>query len=393
MTGALSGLRVIELGQLIAGPFCGQLLGDMGADVIKVEPPGTGDPMRQWGAGAHKVWWSVIARNKRCVTADLRQAKGQDLVRRLVADADILIENFRPGTLEKWGLGWDALQALNPRLIFVRVSGYGQTGPYAHRAGFAVVGEAMGGLRHLIGEADRPPARAGISIGDTLAASYACLGALAALQARHVSGRGQLVDSAIYEAVLQVMESLVVDYDANGVVRQRSGALLPGIAPSNAYPCKDGMMVIGANQDTIFARLALAMGQPELADDPRYRTHIARGQNQHELDERIASWTTTLTMAELDALMDKHAIPAGRIYTAPDMLADPHFAAREALIRVRHPTCGPLAMQNAFPKLSDTPSGVRWPGPALGAHNWEVYGSLLGLSADELTTLSREGVI
>jgi crotonobetainyl-CoA:carnitine CoA-transferase CaiB-like acyl-CoA transferase len=393
MSGALTGLRVIELGQLIAGPFCGQLLADMGADVIKVEPPIGGDPMRQWGNGTHKVWWSVIARNKRCITADLRQSKGQGLVRRLIQDADILIENFRPGTLEKWGLGWSELQAINPRLILVRVSGYGQTGPYAHRAGFAVVGEAMGGLRHLIGEPDRPPARAGISIGDTLAATYACLGALAALTARQTSGRGQVVDCAIYEAVLQVMESLVVDYHANGVVRERSGSFLPGIAPSNAYPCKDGMMVIGANQDTIFARLAEAMGQPGLAADPRFASHILRGEHQQELDTLIAAWTRTLTMAELDTLMDMHAIPAGRIYTAPDMLADPHFAARAAIIRAAHPQLGELAMQNVFPRLSETPGEVRWTGPALGAHNQDVYGALLGLSHDELALLAAEGVI
>lgn len=393
MSGALTGLRTIELGQLIAGPFCGQLLADMGADVIKVEPPGSGDPMRQWGNGNHKVWWSVIARNKRCVTADLRQAKGQDLVRRLAATADILIENFRPGTLEKWGLGPEALRALNPRLIVVRVSGFGQTGPYAHRPGFAVVGEAMGGLRHLIGEADRPPARAGISIGDTLAATYACLGALAALQARQSTGVGQVVDASIYESVLQVMESLIVDYDANGVIRERSGSFLPGIAPSNAYPCKDGTMVIGANQDTVFARLAEAMGRPELAHDPRYATHRARGANQAELDAIVSSWTSTLSMAELDALMDEHAIPAGRIYTAPDMLNDLHFIERQALVRVEHPELGGLTMQNAFPRLSDTPSRVKWPGPALGAHNDEVYRELLGMTAGDLEALKAEGVI
>lgn len=392
--GALAGVRVIELGQLIAGPFCGQLLGDMGAEVIKVEPPGSGDPMRQWGHGPDKVWWEVIARNKKSVSANLRLPAGQDLVRRLAATADILIENFKPGTMEKWGLAPDALHAVNPRLIIVRVSGYGQTGPYAERAGFGGIGEAMGGWRAIVGDPDRPPSRMGISIGDTLAATYGCMGALAALHAREASGRGQVVDSALYEAVLQVMESLVAEYAVSGHIRERSGSILKGIAPSNVYRCRDGDYLIGANQDAIFARLCAAMGRPDLAQDPRFATHIARGEHQGELDTLIEEWTRTLTVAEVEALMIAHSIPAGRIYTAPEMLADPHFRAREALVEVDHPRLGKLTMQNAFPRLSATPSSIRSPAPqAVGEHNAEVYGELLGLDAAALAELAAKGAI
>ncbi len=393
-TGALKGVKVIELGQLIAGPFCGQLLGDMGADVIKIEPPGTGDPMRQWGNGDHKVWWDVIARNKRSVTANLRIVEGQHLARRLLADADIMIENFKPGTIEKWGLGPDALHAINPRLIIVRMSGYGQTGPYASRAGFGGIGEAMGGWRAIVGDPDRPPSRMGVSIGDTLAASYGCMGALAALHARETTGRGQVVDSALYEAVLQVMESLIPEYDAMGIIRQRSGSVLPGIAPSNVYPCADGEYMIGGNGDAIFARLASAMGRPELAADPRYTTHAARGARQAELDALIGEWTQSLTIDQLEALMIAHSVPAGRIYRAADMLADPHFAAREALVSVAHPVHGTIRMQAPMPKLSGTPSSVRRAAPRVpGEHNAEVYGEWLGLGGGELAELAAKGAI
>ncbi len=394
MSGALDGIKVIELGQLIAGPFCGQLLGDMGADVIKIEPPGAGDPMRSWGHGEHKVWWEVIGRNKRSVTANLRVAEGQALVRRLLAEADIMIENFKPGTVEKWGLGPADLHAINPRLIVVRMSGYGQTGPYAGRAGYGGIGEAMGGLRAIVGEPDRPPARTGISIGDTLAATYGCMGALAALHARQASGKGQVVDSALYEAVLQVMESVVPEYDLMGLVRPRSGSVLPGIAPSNVYSCSDGEYMIGGNGDTIFARLCAAMGQPELARDPRFATHIARGERQGELDDLINQWTRTLTIAQLEALMIEHSVPAGRVYTGAEMLADPHFAARGALAEVAHPQHGSLKMQAPMPKLSATPSSIRRRAPLFpGEHNAEVYGELLGLSDNELADLALQGVI
>ena len=301
--GALADIRVVELGQLIAGPFCGQLLGDMGADVIKVEPPGTGDPMREWGHGEHKLWWEVVARNKRSVSANLRVPEGQDIVRRLVKDADILIENFKPGTLEKWGLSPDALHAINARLIIVRVSGYGQTGPYASRAGFGGIGEAMGGWRYIVGDPDRPPSRMGVSIGDSLAATYGCMGALAALHARERTGRGQVVDSALYEGVLQVMESLVPEYVVSGHIRTRSGSVLAAVAPSNVYRCKDGEYLIGANQDAVFRRLCEAMGQTDLATDPRYADHVSRGNHQRELDALIETWTAEHSVAEVEAMM------------------------------------------------------------------------------------------
>ena len=392
--GALAGIRVIELGQLIAGPFCGQLLGDMGAEVIKVEPPGKGDPMRDWGRGEHKLWWEVIARNKRCVSANLRVPEGQALVRRLAATADIVIENFKPGTMEAWGLGPDVLQAANPQLIIVRVSGYGQTGPYAGRAGFGGIGEAMGGWRYIVGDPDRAPSRMGVSIGDSLAATYGCLGAVAALHARERTGKGQVIDSSLYEAVLQVMESLVPEYEVAGYIRERSGSVLPGIAPSNVYVCQDGDYLIGANQDAVFARLCTAMGQPELTTDPRYATHIARGQNQLELDGLIGQWTRRLTVEEVEAAMIAHSVPAGRIYCAPDMLADPHFAAREALVPVRTERWGVIHMQNTFPKLSDTPSSVRTAAPStVGQDNAAVYRDLLGIDEAELARLGEAGVI
>ncbi|WP_353228626.1 CoA transferase [Novosphingobium sp.] len=393
-TGALQGLRVVELGQLLAGPFCGQLLGDMGADVIKVEPPVTGDPMREWGQGDDKVHWEVIARNKRSVSANMRVAEGQDLVRRLIAQADIVIENFKPGTMEKWGLGPDRLLADTPSLIIARMSGYGQTGPYADRAGFGGIGEAMGGWRYIVGEPDRPPSRMGVSIGDTLTATYGCMGVLAALNVRHRTGLGQVIDAALYESVLQVMEGLVAEYDHGGVIRERSGSILKGIAPSNVYRCRDGEFMIGANKDSLWKRLAVAMGQPDLGDDPRFATHIARGTNQTEIDNLIDAWTRTLTVDEVEALMTEHSIPAGRVYRAPDMIADPHYQAREAIIEVETDRFGPLKMQGVFPRLSATPGSVRRPAPStVGQHNAEIYGELLGLSADDLSRLAGQGVI
>ncbi|WP_081944702.1 CaiB/BaiF CoA transferase family protein [Sphingopyxis sp. MWB1] len=361
--GALDGIRVVEMGQLIAGPFCGQLLGDMGAEVVKLEPPESGDQMRHWGQGEKPSWWRVIARNKYSVAADLRSAEGQQLARDLIAEADILIENFRPGTLEKWNLAPADLMAANPGLIVVRVSGYGQTGPYSGRAGFGGIGEAMGGWRGIVGYPDRPPARMGVSIGDTLAATYGCMGALAALHHRSRTGKGQIVDSALYEAVLQVMESTISDYSASGTKRRRTGSTLPAIAPSNVYPCRDGEYLIGANQDGVFARLAAAMGRPELTSDPRYATHRARGERQEELDALIGEWTRTLTIAELEAQMIAASVPAGRVYDAEDMMADPHFAAREALITVPDAEFGEVTMQGVFPKLSETPGQVRRPAP------------------------------
>jgi formyl-CoA transferase len=392
--GALSDIRVVEIGQLLAGPFCGQLLGDMGADVIKLEPPGAGDPMRLWGQGEEKVQWEVIARNKRSVTCNLRVPEGQELARKLIAEADVLIENFKPGTLEKWGLSPAELHKDNPRLIIARMSGYGQDGPYSNRAGFGGIGEAMGGWRYIVGDPDRPPARMGISIGDTLCATYGCMGVLAALHHREKTGEGQVVDTALYEAVLQVMEGLVPEYDRNGFIRERSGSILPGIAPSNVYSCKDGPFMIGANKDEIFARLAQAMGQPELASDPRYSTHLARGKNQTELDDLINAWTGSLTVDEVEQAMIDYSIPAGRVYTAKDMLADPHFQARDAIVEVETARHGKLKMQNAFPKLSKTPSGVRRPAPEIpGQHNAEIYGELLGMNEQAIGQLAEQGII
>jgi crotonobetainyl-CoA:carnitine CoA-transferase CaiB-like acyl-CoA transferase len=391
---ALKGLRVIEMGQLLAGPFCGQLLGDMGAEVIKVEPPGAGDPMRVWGQGEEKVQWEVIARNKKSVTANLRISEGQALVRKLIATADIVVENFKPGTMEKWGLGPDTLLAEQPSLIIARMSGYGQTGPYSDRAGFGGIGEAMGGWRYIVGEPDRPPSRMGVSIGDTLTATYGCMGVLAALHHRSQTGKGQVVDAALYESVLQVMEGLVPEYDHGGFIRERSGSILPGIAPSNVYICKDGEYMIGANKDSLWQRLAEAMGQPELGFDERYATHLARGQNQTQLDELINAWTATLTVDEVDALMIAYSIPAGRVYRAPEMLADPHFKAREAIIQVETERHGRLKMQGAFPKLSATPSGVRSPAPSVvGQHNDEIYGGLLGMDAATIAGMRAAGAL
>ncbi|MGH6650590.1 MAG: CaiB/BaiF CoA transferase family protein [Sphingopyxis sp.] len=380
--GALEGLKVVEMGQLIAGPFCGQLLGDMGAEIVKLEPPGGGDQMRNWGQGDKPSWWRVIARNKYSVAVDLRSEEGQQLARELIAKADILIENFRPGTLEKWNLAPQELRRTNPGLIVVRVSGYGQTGPYSSRAGFGGIGEAMGGWRGIVGYPELPPARMGVSIGDTLAATYGCLGALAALHHRSQTGEGQIVDSALYEAVLQVMESTVSDYSASGTKRRRTGSTLPAIAPSNVYPCRDGEYLIGANQDGVFARLAAAMGRPELASDERYATHRARGARQEELDALIGEWTKTLTIAELEAKMVEAAVPAGRVFDAEDMMADPHFAAREALVTVADDELGEITMQGVFPKMSGTPGSVRRPAPLeVGQDTNDVLKRWLGREA------------
>jgi formyl-CoA transferase len=395
--GPLSDLRVIELGTLLAGPFCGQLLGDMGAEVIKVEPPGQGDPLRVWGqekAGGKSLWWPVVARNKKAITLDLRQAEGQKVLLELVAKADFLLENFRPGTLEKWGCGYDELAKINPRLIMIRVSGYGQSGPYSKRAGFGAVGEAMGGLRYVVGDPSTPPSRMGISIGDSLAATFACLGALSALHHREVTGRGQVVDSAIYEAVLNMMESLITEYDKAGYIRERTGAILPNIAPSNVYPTSDGSMVlIAANQDAVFQRLTQAMGRPELSQQPEYATHGARGARQKEIDSIIGDWTRTKKCVEVLELMEEFSVPAGLIYRAPEMLEDPHFQAREAIVSVPHPDFGELKMQNVAPKLSRTPGRVRSPSPRLGQHNDDVYRGLLGMNAERYAQLQTAKVI
>lgn len=395
--GALDGVRVVELGSLIAGPFCGQLLGDYGAEVIKVEDPKGGDPMRQWGqigAADVSLSWQVIARNKRSITCDLRTEAGQAIVRRVVTHADILVENFRPGTLERWGLDYETLSATNPGLIMVRVSGFGQSGPYAERAGFGSIGEAMGGLRYVTGEPDRPPSRIGISIGDSLAATFSAMGALLALQARVRTGRGQVIDTAIYEAVLTMMESLLPDWAIAHYQRERTGSILPGIAPSNVYPTASGQNVlIGGNLDTVFARLCVALGAEALANDPRFSTHDARGAHADELDGIIALWTGAREIETVLNAMHEHGVPASRIFTAADMFEDPHFAARNAIVSVEHPRAGRIPMQNVTPRLSVTPGSVRSAAPDLGADNHYVFEELLGMSKLEIAELERAGVI
>jgi succinyl-CoA---D-citramalate CoA-transferase len=393
----LDDLRVLELGAFLAGPFCGQLLADFGAEVIKVEPPGEGDPMRQWGRHRYNgqtLWWPVLARNKKSITLDLRTPGGQAIVKQLVPKIDILLENFRPGTLEQWGLGYEELRELNPGLIMIRVSGYGQTGPYRDKAGFGNIGEAMGGIRSITGFPDHPPTRIGISIGDSLAATFATIGALTALHQRERSGHGQVVDIGIFEAVLALMESMIPEYHLTGHIRERTGNVLPNIAPSNIYPTTDGgWFAIGANSDAIFRRFATAMGRPELADDERFATHKARGENQPELDDLIAVWTITRDAETIQRLLDEHNVPAGRIYTAREMLSDPHFAARQAIVGVHDPKIGEIKMQNVFPRLSATPGGIDWTGPELGQHNEEVFSGMLGLSASALAELREQKVV
>lgn len=392
--GPLTDIRVIELGQLVAGPFCGQLLGDMGAEIIKVEPPDKGDPLRQWGREGYPLWWTVTARNKSCITANLRKPEGQDILKRLVAGADILIENFRPGTMEKWGLGYEALKAVNPGLIMVRVSGYGQTGPYAGRPGYASVGEAMGGLRYLMGEPDRKPSRAGISIGDTLTGSYAAFGALAALHHREKTGEGQMIDASIYESVLTVMEGVIPEFTQEGHIRERTGSYLPGIAPSNIYEARDGMLIIAANQDSVFGRLCEAMGTPELASDKNYASHVARGENQLTLDGVIGAWTAGYTCLELEVILTEHSVPFGKIYTAPEMLADPHFQARGSIIDMPTDAFPDLKMQNVFPRLSKTPGAVRHAGKAeLGADTERILTDLLDLTPDQIAKLRKSQIV
>jgi len=394
----LQGVRVVEMGSLLAGPFCGQLLGDFGAEVIKVEPPGKGDPMREWGRHRKEgrtLWWPIIARNKKSVTLNLREEEGQELAKRLIETADVLVENFRPGTMERWGLGYEQLIGSNPGLVMVSVSGYGQTGPYRDQAGFGSIGEAMGGIRHVTGFPDRPPPRVGISLGDSLAATFGALGAVTALYNREArGGRGQVVDVAIYEAVLALMESTIPEYALTGHVRGRTGAILPFVAPSNTYPTSDGdYVVIGANADTVFARFARAIGHPEWAESERYATHNARGENQQELDGLISGWTRERTAEEVLEVMREASVPAGKLFTAEDMLSDEHYAARENVVQVEDPEIGPFPMQNVVPRLSETPGKIRWTGPKLGQHNEEVLRGALGLSEGELDGLRERGIV
>jgi formyl-CoA transferase len=394
--GPLGGIRVLELGSFIAGPFAGQLLGDYGAEVVKVESTTTGDPMRRWGINldGESLWWPIIARNKRSVALDLRDEEARAMLRRLVAEVDVVVENFRPGTLEAWDLGYPTLSALNPRLVMTHVSGFGQTGPRAREAGFGSVGEAMGGIRHTTGTPGLPPARSGISLGDSLSGMFAVIGTLAALVERDKSGHGQEVDVAIYEAVAALMESTLVDHEVGGVTRGRTGSVLPGVAPSNVYPTRDGAEVlIAGNADTVFGRLAVAMGSPALASDPRYAAHADRGAHQAELDEIIAAWTSTLISTDLLAVLEENGVPAGRIYTAPDILDDPHYAAREMVVRVVNAAGRSLPAAGVVPKFSRTRPAPPVAGPPLGAHTDEVLRRLAGATQAELDALARRGAV
>jgi crotonobetainyl-CoA:carnitine CoA-transferase CaiB-like acyl-CoA transferase len=397
----LDGIRVLEMGQLIAGPFAGMLLAYYGAEVIKIEPPGGGDPLRGWRLleDGTSLWWRSLARNKKSVTLDLRRDEGREIARRLAGRCDVVIENFRPGTLEKWGLGPEEIRRTNPDVIFARVSGYGQTGPYSHKPGFAAVCEGVGGLRFVNGFPDLPPVRPNLSLGDSLAGLHAAFGVVMALYNRDArrrppaGGAGQDVDVAIYESVFNMMESLLPEYDRLGVVRQREGAKLTGIVPSNTYRCADGQYVtIGGNGDSIYKRLMRAAGRPDMAEDPRYATNRDRVEHEAEVDGALARWTGSLAAAEVVRALEAAEVPVGLLYSAEDIARDPHYRARGMFEEVE--VGGrPLRIPAVVPKLSATPGRTEWPGPALGAHNREVYGSLLGLGEAEIEDLARRGVI
>ncbi|KAB0549210.1 CoA transferase [Pseudomonas argentinensis] len=391
---ALAGLKVIEMGQLIAGPFASKLLGEFGAEVIKIEPPGVGDPLRKWRKikDGTSLWWHVQSRNKRSLTLDLKQAEAQDIVRKLVSDADILVENFRPGTLEGWGLGYDALKAINPRLIMLRISGYGQTGPYRDLPGFGVIGEAMGGLRHLSGYPGQAPVRVGISIGDSLSSLYGVIGVLLALQERARSGEGQEIDVALYESVFAMMESLVPEYDAFGYIREPAGSALPGITPSNSYPCKDGSYVlIAGNGDSIYKRLMSLIGRDDLGNDPRLAQNDGRSQHAELIDGAIAEWTAQRGRDEVIEALKGARVPAGYPYTAADIVQDPHYLARQ-MIETVQTSAGPLKVPGVLPKLSRTPGRIGTGGPQLGEHSEDILAGL-GLSDEQVRGLRERGII
>jgi formyl-CoA transferase len=395
-SGPLAGIRVLELGSFIAGPFAGQLLGDYGAEVIKVEAPDDGDPMRRWGLthDGESLWWAAIARNKKSVAVDLRAVEGRDIVRRLAASCDVVLENFRPGRLAEWDLGYDALSAGNPRLILVHVSGFGQTGPRAQEAGFGSIGEAIGGIRHTTGEPSGRPSRTGISLGDSLASLFAVIGTLSALAERNRSGRGQEVDVAIYEAVAALMESSMADYEIGGVLRSRSGSVLPGVAPSNTYRTADGTdVVLAANADAVFRRLCQAMDRPALVSDPRFRGHAERGRNMAELDAEIDAWSSKLPETALLERLAQHGVPAGKIYTAADMVGDPHYAAREMVLRPAAGSGAGAPMTGIVPKFSRTPGGVSSTGPKLGEHSRHILAELAGVDAQQFQALLDAGLV
>ncbi|MBA2375978.1 MAG: CoA transferase [Rubrobacter sp.] len=396
----LEGLRVLEFGVLIAGPFATRMMAEFGAEVIKVERPGTGDPLRNWRyvdeRTGDSLWWALQSRNKKLITLDLGHPEGIELAKRLAAESDIIVENFKPGTMEKLGLSWDVLHEINPRLILVRVSGYGQTGPYKDKPGFANIGEAMGGIRYVTGEPDRPPVRSGISLGDSMASLYAVIGALMAVHARDVrgSGEGQVVDVALYEAVFGFMESMVPEFDVAGIVRERTGAVLPGITPSNTYRTKDESYVaIGGNSDAIFKRLMEAVGRPELGSDERFATNADRSKWADDLDELIGEWAGRRTVEEIQSILDGASVPVGTIYSVADIVDDEHYEAREMLLEGKIEGVGSVRMPGLAPKLSATPGGVEWYGGTLGSHNEEVYGEILGLSGEEIGSLSDDGIV
>jgi formyl-CoA transferase len=397
--GPLAGVRVLELGMLLAGPFAGRLLGDLGAEVVKIEPPGQPDQLREWGKARYQgrsLWWPVQSRNKKCCTLDLRTERGQELLLRLVEHADVLVENFRPGTLERWQLGPGRLLEANPGLVIARVSGYGQTGPYASRAGFASVAEAMGGLRHLNGFPGEIPPRMHISLGDSLAGMFAVQGILAALYRRDaLGGAGQVVDVSLLESCFALLESTVPEYDRLGIVRGPGGTGLQGVAPSNVFESRDGTrIVIAANADTVFRRLCDAMGQPELAEDPRFATHLARGEHQEEIERIVADWAGARDAAEIDRVLNEAGVICGPIYTIADIFDDPQVRAREMLVEHVDPEFGPYLGPGIVPKFSETPCAVRWSATwEEGSHNREVYGDLLGLSDEELAELKDQGVV
>jgi crotonobetainyl-CoA:carnitine CoA-transferase CaiB-like acyl-CoA transferase len=386
------------MGQLIAGPFTTRIMAEFGAEVIKIEPPEKGDPLRNWRHlyNGTSLWWAVQSRNKKSVAVNLKEPEGQELVRRLVKSFDVVVENFRPGTLEKWGLGYDQLRQVNPRIIMVRVSGYGQDGPYRDKAGFGSVGEAMGGLRHVTGYPDRPPTRVGVSLGDALAAMYAVIGALMAIYHRDVKGRGegQVIDVALYEAVFSMMEGMLPEYDKLGVTRERTGSVLPGIAPSNTYLTKDNKyIVIGGNGDAIFKRLMHLVGRPDLSEDPDLQSNNGRARQADMLDEVIESWTRTRTLQEALAGLDEAKVPAGPIYSIEDMVNDAHFLARGMIQEFADERYGKLKVPGVVPKLSATPGGTDWLGPDLGAHTEEVLTGELKMSQDEIKQLKQRGII
>ncbi|MFB4357970.1 CaiB/BaiF CoA-transferase family protein [Pantoea sp. BS_4] len=391
----LEGLRIIEMGQLIAGPMAGRMLAEFGADVIKIEPPGEGDPLRKWRMlhNGTSVWWAAQSRNKRSVTLDLRQPEGQQIAMSLLSTADVLIENFRPGTLEKWGLGWETLHASNPGLIVLSVSGYGQTGPYRDRPGFGVIGEAMGGLRHLSGEPDRTPVRVGVSIGDSLSALHGVIGVLLALQSRQKTGNGQQVDVALYESVFNMMESLIPEYSVFEHVRQPAGSSLPGIAPTNAYRCKDGKYaLIAGNGDSIFQRLMQIIERPDLAADTALAHNDGRVKQVEMLDAAIEEWTHQRTLQEVLTSLNESGIPAGKIYDAADIANDPHYKARDMLLSAKLPDGKPVILPGVIPKLLSTPGSVRHAAPELGQHT-QVVLSELGIDAEQCIILREKGVI